>query len=143
MTRIAATPPPYCASCYGAYGPERRYVDFEAAYDGAVVPGAPANQPVDDLVLCENCLNEAFTLLDPKGLADEVAHLKRLLAEANQEIEQKDRAITGLNMTTNELVDMKSVNRKPGRPPVMGVSDEDARKVRQHIDQKGKKKVKA
>jgi hypothetical protein len=51
----------HCAACYGQYG-DRRYVDFEAAYDGPVLEGA-IKVAIDDLVICENCLTAAAKMI--------------------------------------------------------------------------------
>ena len=98
-------------------------MDFEAAYDGAVVPGTPEPVPVDDLVICENCLQEAFVLLDPQGLKETITELEQIVFDQQKEIEAKDKAIQGFRSTTNELVD-HPVKKFPGKPKLEGVSPE-------------------
>ena len=74
--RIADPRPGFCSSCYGAV-PERRFVDFESAFDGApvfdkdsgtiaILPWTHDLSVHDDLYLCEKCVQEAAELLDVK-----------------------------------------------------------------------------
>lgn len=113
MTKLADPQPPYCASCFQK--PEGRVVDFEAAYDGPVVPGSPAHVPVDDLVVCESCLAEAFDLLDPQSMRETIEELTQLLLDAEREIVAKDRAIRGSHFTITELID-HPIAKYPGKP---------------------------
>lgn len=129
MTKIAAPQPPYCASCFQK--PEGRCVDFEAAYDGPVVPGTPEPIPVDDLVLCESCLEEAFALLDPKGLRETIEELSQLLVDSQAEVDAKDKAIQGFRASTNELID-HPVASFPGKPKLEGVPPEVRKTITQN-----------
>lgn len=71
--REVDVPPVACASCNGQY-PDRRHVDFGAGYEGAALPpeaisgiaGAKVHH-VDDLIICDECLTAAATVL---GLGD-------------------------------------------------------------------------
>lgn len=126
MSKLA-TKPAYCASCFGQ--PDGRYVDFEAAYDGPVIPGSP-NACVDDLIICERCLGEAFSLLDPQGLKETIASLEQMVKDMNEEIEAKDKAIQGFQSTTNELID-HPIKKYVGKPKLEGVSDEVRRMITQ------------
>lgn len=126
MTRLAATRPPYCSSCFQHPG-ELRCVDFEAAYDGPVVPGTPEPIPVDDLILCENCLAEAFTILDPQGLRETIIELEKAVLMQAEEIKGKDKALKGARFTITQLEGF-AVQPLPGKPRLIGVSDE-VRKV--------------
>jgi hypothetical protein len=105
-------------------------VDFEAAYDGPVVPGTPEPVPVDDLVICESCLAEAFALLDPQNLRETITELTQMLLDANREIEAKDKAIQGSASTINELVD-HPIKKFPGKPKLVAVSDEVRKQITQ------------
>lgn len=127
MTRLAGKPA-YCASCYQAE--PVRYVDFEAAYDGPVIPGAPAHVAIDDLVICENCLNEAFMLLDPQGKDETISELVQMVEDLQAEIDAKDKAIQGSRATINELVD-HPVASFPGKPRLEGVSPEVRKRITQ------------
>jgi len=134
MTRIAGKPA-YCASCFGT--PDGRYVDFEAAYDGPVIPGTPEPVPVDDLILCEGCLQEAFDLLDPQGLKETIAKLSAAVEDAESTIKERDRAIQGFRNSTNALVDT-SVRRNPGKPHFEGLPPEMRKEfVSQQYKRKG------
>lgn len=126
MTKLADSRPPFCASCFQQ--PQGRYVDFEAAYDGPVI-GTDFPQPVDDLVICEGCLAEAFSILDPQGLTQTIAELEQVVRDQAQEILDKDKAVKGAEFTISELVKYSNVIGKiPGRPKLIGVQD-DVRKI--------------
>ncbi len=118
MTKFADSTPPYCASCYGR--PDGRYIDFEAAYDGPVIPGAP-HTTVDDLILCEGCLKEAFAILDPEEQRERIAELEGQLQEKESEIAAKDRIIKGAESTISELVD-HPIKPPAGKPPLVGLT---------------------
>jgi hypothetical protein len=121
MTKLADAPPAYCSSCFGR--PDGRYVDFEAAYDGPVVPGTPTPVPVDDLILCESCLREAFRLLDPDDLKATIRELEEVVQEQDEALNAKDRTIQGAKATITELVEHPVAPAK-GKPALIGVSDE-------------------
>jgi hypothetical protein len=73
-------PPAACASCFGQY-PDRRHVDFGAAYDGPFLRGEVTGGPtvsIDDLIICEDCLRIAAHEL---GLV-EPGEMKQALMEA-------------------------------------------------------------
>ena len=148
MTRLADRKPPACACCYQQK--DCRYVDFEAAYDGAVIPGTPEPVPVDDLIICEGCLEEAFSILDPQGLRQTIEELTALLREANTALDAKDRAIKGAESTITELVE-HPVAKLTGRPSLRAVSEEVREEItRNRLKRRGsttdptqKKKAKA
>lgn len=127
MTRLASKPA-FCAACYQA--DPLRYVDFEAAYDGPVIPGSPAHIAIDDLVICENCLNTAFNLLDPQGKDETIAELLRIVKDQQAEIAAKDKMLTGATATIEELVD-HPITKPPGKPALIGLSPEDRKKITQ------------
>lgn len=98
-------------------------MDFEAAYDGPVIPGTPEPVPVDDLVICENCLAEAFAILDPQNLKDTIRELEMVVKDQSEALDAKDKTIQGAKATIGELVE-HPVAAFPGRPKLVGVSDE-------------------
>jgi hypothetical protein len=98
-------------------------VDFEAAYDGPVVPGTPEPVPIDDLVICEPCLREAAVLLDLEGLRGTVEELTQIVQDQEKEIDAKDKAIQGFRSTTTELID-HPVKTFPGKPKLEGVPED-------------------
>lgn len=59
--KLAHTVPVACACCYQQHI-DRRHVDFEVFYDGPVMPGTDP-RPIDDLVICENCVTTAAKLI--------------------------------------------------------------------------------
>jgi hypothetical protein len=130
MTRVASPTPPYCASCFQQPDPEKRCVDFEAAYDGPVIPGTPEPVPVDDLIICESCLLEAFILLDPQNQRESIEELKQVILDQQKELDGKDRAIQGFRSTTNELAEFP-VKTFPGKPKLEGVSPEVRKEITQ------------
>lgn len=103
----SGTPAPVaCAGCGGQYV-DRRHVDFEAAWDGPVLnalevvtEGITVSQ-VDDLVVCETCLRDAFRLLEFNALSDdermdltvENARLRAQNAGQARYIEQLERTV--------------------------------------------------
>lgn len=121
MTKLANTRPPYCASCFSA--PEGRCVDFEAAYDGPVIPGTPEPVPVDDLILCEACLLEAFVILDPQNQRETIEELQRVIVDLIADNEAKDKMVQGAKSTINELVE-HPVKTFTGKPKLIGVTPE-------------------
>lgn len=123
MTKLAEVRPPYCASCFQHPEGETRSVDFEAAYDGPVIPGTPEPVPVDDLIICEKCLLEAFVLLDPQNQRKAIEELKQVILDQQAELDSKDKAIQGFRSTTNELAE-HPVKTFPGKPKLEGVSEE-------------------
>jgi hypothetical protein len=98
--------PPACAACGGQY-PDRKHVDFGAAWDGPVLNQAEViaegvtPMQIDDLKVCETCVREAAEVLALSGQAGpRMESLKRRLAaqeaiNANQKayIEQLERAL--------------------------------------------------
>jgi len=78
-----ASCPPYCSSCF-QQKPAVEHIDFESYWDGPIIQGAGFKQPIDDLILCEDCLRAAGELI---GLSEH----KKLLHERNelkQEVQQ-------------------------------------------------------
>lgn len=93
-TKIRETSTPTgCASCGGQY-PDRRHIDFSAAYDGPVLNQeqviATGVTPVaiDDLVICDECIRAAAALL---GLIDpgDLGAANQSLIEANEELGER------------------------------------------------------
>ena len=70
--KIAPVAPAFCSVCFQAGG-EKTYVDFSAAWDGPVLTLEDGRkQPIDDLIICSECLTDAFNLLDPQGLKERI-----------------------------------------------------------------------
>lgn len=57
----------FCSNCYN-HVLDQRCVEFDAAWDGPVVEGLS----IDELRLCESCVNAAANLLtiDPQAITD-------------------------------------------------------------------------
>lgn len=118
MTKLAEGKPAYCCKCYGS--PDGRYVDFEAAYDGPVIPGSPPT-PVEDLIVCEACLLEAFRILDPEEQRERIAELEARVGTLEDDVAAKDRIIKGAESTISELVD-HPIKPPAGKPPLVGLT---------------------
>ena len=74
--KIASPNPPYCSACFQAK-PGMTHIDFEAYWDGPIIEGKSFKQPIDDLVICEDCLKVAGEVV---GLSEH----KKLLHERNE-----------------------------------------------------------
>jgi hypothetical protein len=140
MTRIASTPPAFCASCFTVREGDR-FVDFEAAYDGPVLIGEEDHngnrpmKPIDDLVLCERCVNEAARLLDIGGDNPEIERLEGIIEILGQSDEAKDRMIQRLTMTLEELVD-HPIQRRDGAGNFAGVPEDVSAFLKERREQR-------
>lgn len=131
--KVRKSAPPFCSSCF-QQNSELTYIDFEAAYDGPVIPGSPVIS-VDDLNLCERCLNAAFALLDPQGTNQENERLLDALELAEAEIAKKDQLIVRMERTLSEIID-HPVETSHGVQHYAGVRDE----VRQYLNTRRRKR---
>jgi hypothetical protein len=57
--RVADPNPVYCSACFQQQ-PTKVHIDFEVAWDGPVINEDGLRVPIDDLYLCENCLETAY-----------------------------------------------------------------------------------
>ena len=142
--------PTICSVCRqppAAYEPKLTYVNAESAYDGPVVkdeanPHVPGVY-VENIVICELCVREMARLLPDSYEAQAVeAHeaWKSYSENLEEEIAEKDRAISDLTYTVGTLID-KPVKRRPGRPQLRGPeSHEDTIKELRSRANKPKKK---
>ena len=133
--------PAYCAACF-QQDSELRHIDFDAAYDGPVLTLEDGRkQPIDDLVLCERCLNSAFALLDPDGLRPEVERLHALLALAKKDIEVKDRIINRYHKTNEELIE-HPVQKTKASGHLIGLPEEVHKEVYENRRKRAENKKK-
>jgi hypothetical protein len=117
---LAETPPVVCSSCFGQYT-DRRHVDFGAAWDGPMVPpdqsvAGGKMVSVDDLVICEECLRFAATLIgmgDVQERDDRIDRLNERLTDTGQRL---GKALDALEKTKVALAANEQVKRPPGRP---------------------------
>lgn len=107
----ASFPPAYCAGCY-QQKPEKRHIDFDAAFDGPSfeVPevGPGIRMQIDDLVLCEDCVTNAGKLLglvNADDLKEENQELGEALEHANDTIEEMRETILGLRKAQESYMD--------------------------------------
>lgn len=107
----ASKPPAYCAGCF-QQKPEKRHVDFEAAFDGPSFDtpevGHGIRMSLDDLVLCEDCITNAANmigLVDAEELKSENQELGEALEEAARDKEEMKATIDGLRNAQEKLMD--------------------------------------
>lgn len=60
--RVADPNPVYCSCCFQQQ-PNEVHIDFEVAWDGPVINEDGLRVPIDDLYLCETCLEGAYNRL--------------------------------------------------------------------------------
>jgi hypothetical protein len=95
--RLAEHAPPACASCF-SQRPDAPHVDFGAYYDGPVLDGAKHMQ-IDDLVICEQCLTEAASLVGltrQEDLEERLKNAGQRLAESEARNEAQAEHIVDL-----------------------------------------------
>jgi hypothetical protein len=98
--RLTDKPPFACSSCAHRWQ-DRQHVDFEAAWDGPVLEGFERkdNIPLDDLIVCEECVREAAQLLgltargDLKALKEDNKRLEAELADARSRLRDLAHAV--------------------------------------------------
>src|SRR5882757_6391471 len=102
--RLSYSAPPACAACYGQ-DPKARHVDFEAAYDGPVLNATgEAPMQVDDLIICENCVRNAATLVGMIEASDDAAASKIERIERELAQERKERIDLSQRLQTIKAV---------------------------------------
>lgn len=117
--KVADTPPTYCAACH-LQRPEVKHVDFEAYFDGPVMDGLTHKQPIDDLILCEDCLKTGAMLIgmiDNKAMIQENFELGKAVEEKDIQLEIYRKAISDLESTLGLSLAGK-LRRGHGRPSI-------------------------
>lgn len=130
--KLTNTPPPFCAACHCQNG-ELRHVDFEAYYDGPVMEGVSYKQPIDDLIICENCLQAAATLVgmvNNKQMRRENFELGRANDEKEKHINLLEKFVSDLEHSLG-LALVGKVRRGQGRPALRMPDDETLDKIRE------------
>jgi hypothetical protein len=138
MARIADPKPVVCSVCLQppmVRDNELVYVDFEVFYDGPVVTrygeraqdGQTVAHPVDDMIICEECLRAGAALIglaDSERAEEELLRLNARIAELEKEIAAKDKAVADLEFSMGVAIDYPV--KRPARPPrVMGPKSHD------------------
>ena len=100
--RLLNGTPLKCSCCYGQY-PKREHVDFVSAYEGPLLdPKNPRGGHIDWLVLCDECIRNAYNLLkdDERGekIKELAAENTRLRAEARQHEAFAEKLQEALNL---------------------------------------------
>lgn len=122
--QIASPLPGYCSSCFNA-DQTNRYIDFEAAFDGApvlnaetltieVLPWNGEQSSHDDLYLCEACVRKAAELLayKPELHARQLAENKQTAAERDEWRETAKRLQAELDRQMRTLFESTEPKRK-------------------------------
>jgi hypothetical protein len=99
--RLTDHAPIACSSC-GHQDVEMKHVDFEAAWDGPVISRTENGDvlPIDDLIVCEQCVREAAQLFDlttrfdAKKMRDQVKLLEAELADKTARLQSLSDAVT-------------------------------------------------
>lgn len=57
--KVADPNPVYCSCCFQQQ-PTKIHIDFQVAWDGPVINEDGLRVPIDDLYLCEDCIESAY-----------------------------------------------------------------------------------
>jgi hypothetical protein len=57
--KLADPNPAYCSCCFQQM-PTKVHIDFEVAWDGPVINEDGLRVPIDDLYLCQDCIEQAY-----------------------------------------------------------------------------------
>lgn len=114
--RIASRPPRACAACYGQY-PNRVHVDFRSAIEGGLIdPDNPRGGHVDWVIVCENCIRNAFELLPEQ--ASQRDALARRAEDLRVRAEEAENYASSLEDALSRRPARESAPApKPTRPP--------------------------
>src|ERR1044072_6713270 len=95
--KFASPTPAYCSACFQAK-PHLPHVDLEAYWDGPIIQGTSHKQPIDDLILCEDCLKSAAEFIgyaehkkllhERNALKQEVQELRKYRIDAEEKLNQ-------------------------------------------------------
>lgn len=98
--RLTDITPPYCSGCFGQY--HNSHVDFESDWDGPVLNKEGLRVQIDELILCENCVRAAYSLL-PKKEDQQIEKLQDQL----KEIRASNRKLTTYNRQLETTIGSK------------------------------------
>jgi len=127
MTKLAHEAPVACSACLQpamVRDPRPRYVDFEASYEGPVITSGGEDarsenyvpMPVDDLILCEDCLAAGAKLIgmEDSGVPDsQREEYEARIKELEAEVRAKDAAAVDLMHSLEVFIDHPI--KKPAR----------------------------
>jgi hypothetical protein len=103
----------HCAACFCSK-PDVPHVDFNSDYDGPTLLDASGQrQQIDELIVCQDCLREAFQALELS--ANPTGELERELHEARSEVQRWRAYAEGLEDA--QASRPEPVKRGRGRPP--------------------------
>ena len=114
--------PPHCSSCY-QQKPDQRHVDFEAAWDGPVLPALDGavgviGHSIDDLILCEDCIRIAAGLIGYQDVTDLIKARARL-EETRDTLLGKVAALEEHNQHLRQAVTSGQQVERAMRPPAL------------------------
>lgn len=122
-----------CSACFNQ-DPGRRHIDMDAACDRGYGKDEAVQVAYDDLVLCENCVREAATLINMVAKDDKA--LENLERQLKSEQEHRRRAERWANtmqeaiaaMPTKPEIDHRKKPRplRVGDPVESGLGEQDA-----------------
>ena len=146
MTRRADPLPAYCSVCYQPPNVKEGmgFVDFEVAYDGPVIPGASEPVVIDDLIVCDDCVQSAANLIGFENGADlrgQISEQRQRIEELEKEVRAKDRTIVYQNDTIASVIDFPP-NKPGGKSRIVGPDTHKkelaAVKASRHRSERGK-----
>lgn len=73
--KIADPNPVYCSCCF-EQKPGAVHVDYQVAWDGPVINEDGLRVPIDDLYLCQGCIEEGYAKLRQRLGYKEIPRLK-------------------------------------------------------------------
>ena len=124
--KLAAISPSRCSSCHGQY-PERQHVDFDAYWDGPVIDeNNGMKQAIDDLIICEDCLKAAATLIgmvEDKQMVKENYELGKAVEKKQETIDQQNIMIANLEHTLEKAMKNEDIKQPQGRRPAIQVPE--------------------
>lgn len=116
--KLRDTPPTYCSGCF-CQDVEKVHVDFEAYWDGPVLDTEGSIKvPIDDLVLCEDCLTAGAMLIGMvhnKQMRKENYELGKAIEDKDAELEEMRKVISDLEHTLGITLS-GTIRRGAGRP---------------------------
>jgi hypothetical protein len=108
----------FCSSCHCQHE-QKSYVDFDAYWDGPTIDQEGSIKvPIDDLVICEDCLKAAGNLIgmvDNKQMRRENYELGKAAEEKEEYIAKCEKVIADLEHSLGLSLSGK-IKRGKGRP---------------------------
>lgn len=97
--RLVTRAPVACAACYGQK-PGTPHIDFRAAIEGAPVNASPRAARVDWVVICADCVRNAYNLLPDQ--VEQREQLERKIVQLTERAESAERYSDSLEETLSQ-----------------------------------------